>query len=271
MCITVAPADLTSTALFSLKEKNRMRTLIYTNKAESSVDKNMMLIALPCLYMDSIVLTDLTGQGETIMKQVYNFRYENSSTVKHDSRGVMSKGGLKLEKVGMYEVCYSKNLEELKAYCDIPEPITHFYSKYSVDELMYFGFVWYGKEPISSQPICITYDAGDLWNVPYFPMLDRHDKNDDINSLINSWTSEIGISYDHFITYGEDIELHENTKRTNNFFLGNKVYHVNCFNYTKSWHDYSKREHQFLNGDYYVEDNKLHRVAFTSGDTKIFN
>ena len=277
MCITVAPAHLKNTVILSLKEKENRRTLVYMNDAKSkNVDKNMMLIAVPCTDDKTINLIDLTGQGDDIKKQVHSFKFENPERI-WTSKGMTRSRSLSLniEKIGMYTVYYSKNLNDLNEYCEIPASVEHFYSKYSQNELLYFGFVWEGTESISAQPICINYNAGDNWDLPYFPMLDKHDSDNDEKSLIRTWVNDSGTDYDHYLVYGEIEEqdiiknvlnFFELGKRKNKLILNGKTYDVNCFNYSN---DYP--EQLLLNGDYFIDNDKLYRKVFTTADTSIFS
>ena len=277
MCITVAPAHLKNTVILSLKEKENRRTLVYMNDAKSkNVDKNMMLIAVPCTDDKTINLIDLTGQGDDIKKQVHSFKFENPERI-WTSKGMTRSRSLSLniEKIGMYTVYYSKNLNDLNEYCEIPASVEHFYSKYSQNELLYFGFVWEGNDSISAQPIYINYDAGDKWDLPYFPMLDKHDSDNDEKSLVKAWLNDYGIDYDHYLVYGEIEEqdiiknvlnFFELGKRKNKLILNGKTYDVNCFNYSN---DYP--EQLLLNGDYFIDNDKLYRKVFTTADTSIFS
>lgn len=277
MCITTSPAHLKNTVILSLKEKENRRTLVYMNDAKSkNVDKNMMLIAIPCTDDKTINLIDLTGQGDDIKKQVHSFKFENPERT-WTSKGMTRSRSLSLniEKIGMYTVYYSKNLNDLNGYCEIPASVKHFYSKYSQNELLYFGFVWEGTESISAQPICINYNAGDNWDLPYFPMLDKHDSDNDEKSLIRTWVNDSGTDYDHYLVYGEIEEqdiiknvlnFFELGKRKNKLILNGKTYDVNCFNYSN---DYP--EQLLLNGDYFIDNDKLYRKVFTTADTSIFS
>lgn len=103
-------------------------------------------------------------------------------------------------------------------------------------------------------------------------MLDKHDSDNDEKSLIKAWLNDYGIDYDHYLVYGESQNTIKNIlnsfifgKRKNKLILNSKTYNVNCFNYSSGY-----PEQLLLNGDYFVDNDKLYRKVFTTADTKIF-
>lgn len=278
MCLTAFAADINDTVLVSVKVKGKItkknkkglvrRRLLYSNKIISNAfnPENMMLIALPTT-VDTVELIDLTDFGDSLVRQVNNFKYINDSTNSNfGSREIESKGlSVNIEKVGMYTVYYTKNIRDLSKYCHIAKPIIEFYDNYSKDELVYFGFVWEGNVAIHSQPICIEY-GGENVDVAYFPTMDSHknldDKDDDY--LIQHWNDDI--TFDTLFVYGEEEGLELDIKRDNTLDINGIRCKVDAINHRKSY-----ASKVTPNGDYREEDGELYRVSFDSGNTEMFN
>lgn len=177
MCLTISPVMLSKTYIDNFSLNNSKDRVLYyqnsiTNKSDS--EYNVMLLAVDGSVNKVIDTTDTPNVITDIAKSI---SFINQDEFVKLRGGFISKGiVLNVEKVGMYTVYYSTDIQTLNTsilYYDleIPKMYIDFYRKhYKAGNYTFLAFVWEGNKPIEAQPICIRYNSNS--GLPYFPMVD---------------------------------------------------------------------------------------------------
>ena len=250
MCLTISPAMISKTyiANFSLSS-NKDRVLYYQNSIinKSNREYNVMLLAVDGTVNKVIDTTDTPNIVTDIAKSISFINQDEF--VRSKGFGFRSRE-LNVEKVGMYTVYYSTDIQALSTsilYYDleIPKMYIDFYQKhYKAGNYTFLAFVWEGDKPIDAQPICIKYRSNS--ELPYFPMVDGHDGGE---LTLNKYTD-----YDHTLLYniteGQARSL-TSIQKTNSLILGQNVSNIIKYSVHES------NGTSVVNNDYIMKGNKL--------------
>lgn len=253
MYLTISPAMISNTyiANFSLNN-NKDRILFYQNSItnKSNSEYNVMLLAVDGTVNKVIDTTDTPDIIKNIANSISFINQDKFVTTKSFRSRSME---VKVEKVGMYTVYSSMDIQSLSASIlyyelEIPKMYIDFYNKrYKAGNYTFLAFVWEGSKPIDAQPICIRYTSNS--GLPYFPMVDGHDGGE---IALNQYTS-----YDHTllfnITDGQARGL-TSMQKTNSLILGQNV--SNIIKYSV----HEKNGTSVVNNDYMIKGNELARV-----------
>ena len=227
---------------YKKQKKSETRFFLYSNEAKTITgDKNTsnaMLIALPDVQsVSNLRFLNYNEISMTSVKYIENkFEKFVNLPIKTRSAGPISKGVFS-SKVGMYDVFYSRSLDELERLVkiDISKNTKGFYKNYP-DETVYFAFKWEGTQAIDAQPIIIVYDS--LSCLPFFPMLDDH---------TGKGTKNERVLYNHLLIC--EAQANMPSEYTANIQILGQPLTVMCYNYLNGY-----TMQALLNSDKYVKD-----------------
>ena len=170
MCIVADSSNLTNTKIYSYQKSLKRHGFVYSNTAESFVDKNSMILPIPS-DVKNVQMFDGTK-----MKEFLDFA--NQCCPKEVTRGI-SKGlsrGIRIEKIGKYTVTYLSH-SQLYSYLETADfEISEEMAEFLLTKYKNWSFIsceWEGKESIESQPIWIEFDTFYPSSL-YFPTMDGH-------------------------------------------------------------------------------------------------